>query len=181
MIETCLSEFIMMCGSWTLKTMAERKNSIGLLICQIYHGHEAELCKAWNQKDSILLTWSSSYFRAKIVFALKKIWRIGHYYFSENRTRRKCKKMCTKGVSARFIALISGKKHLQRAVISSSKSLYLKDVDFSGASLWYTAFRKRKNLEKNHTTTKFIVLNWTLLRLTGKFFCLGDSWFMMTN
>ena len=45
------------------------------------------------------------------------------------------KKMCTKGVSARFIALISGKKHLQRALISCSKSLYLKSVDFSGASL----------------------------------------------
>ena len=78
----------MKCGSWTLKNMAERKNFIGLQISQLYHGHEAELCKAWNQKDSILLTWSSSYFRAKIVFALKKIWRIGHYYFSENRTRR---------------------------------------------------------------------------------------------
>ena len=124
------------------------KNFIGLQISQLYHGHEAELCKAWNRKDNILLTWSCSYFRAKIAFAQKKSEDLVTIISVKVELDGRCKKMCTKGVSARFIALISGKKHLQRALISSSKSFYLKDVDFSGTSLWYTAFRKRKYLKK---------------------------------
>ena len=104
--------------------MAERKNFIGLQISQLYHGHEAELCKAWNQKDNILLTWSSSYFRAKIVFAQKKSEELVTIISVKIELDGRCKKMCTKGVSARFIALISG-KNIYNVLSFPARNLYI--------------------------------------------------------